>query len=36
MYTLIVTTKLNDIDPRARLAVVLARIAEPPHTQEHE
>jgi transposase len=27
MYSLIVTAKLNDIDPRARLADVLARIA---------
>jgi hypothetical protein len=30
MYTLIVTCKLNDIDPQAWLADVLARIAEHP------
>ena len=30
MYTLIVTAKLNDIDPRAWLADVLARIADQP------
>ena len=36
MYTLIVTTKLNDIDPRAWFADVLARIAELPHTRMHE
>jgi hypothetical protein len=28
MYSLIVTAKLNDIDPQAWLADVLARIAE--------
>jgi hypothetical protein len=27
MYSLIVTCKLNDVDPQARLADVLARIA---------
>jgi hypothetical protein len=30
LYTLIVTAKLNDIDPQAWLADVLARIAEHP------
>jgi transposase len=30
MYTLIETCKLNDIDPRAWLADVLARIADHP------
>jgi transposase len=30
MYSLIVTAKLNDIDPRAWLADVLARIADHP------
>ena len=30
MYTLIVTAKLNDIDPPAWLASVLARIADHP------
>jgi hypothetical protein len=30
MYSLIVTAKLNDIDPRAWLANVLARIADHP------
>ena len=29
MYTLIVAAKLNDVDPQAWLADVLARIAEP-------
>ena len=32
MYTLIVTAKLNDIDPQAWLADVLARIADHPVT----
>ena len=36
MYTLIVTAKLNDVDPQAWLADVLARIAELPHTRVHE
>ena len=36
MYTLIVTAKLNDVDPQAWLADVLARIAELPHTRAHE
>ena len=35
-YTLIVTAKLNDVDPQAWLADVLARIAELPHTRVHE
>ena len=30
MYTLIVTAKLNDVDPQAWLADVLARIADLP------
>jgi hypothetical protein len=30
MYTLIVTAKMNDVDPQAWLADVLARIAEHP------
>jgi len=30
MYSLIVTAKINDIDPQAWLADVLARIAEHP------
>ena len=36
MYTLIVTANLNDVDPQAWLADVLARIAELPHTRVHE
>jgi transposase len=32
MYSLIVTTKMNDTDPRAWLADVLARIADQPIT----
>ena len=36
MYTLIGTAKLNDIDPQAWLADVLARIAELPQTRLHE
>ena len=36
MYTLIVTAKLNDIDPQAWLADTLARIAETPQNQLHE
>ena len=31
MYTLIVTAKMNDVDPQAWLADVLARIAEHPY-----
>ena len=30
MYTLIETAKLNDVDPQAWLACVLARIADTP------
>ena len=30
MYTLIVTAKMNDIDPQAWLTDVLARVAEHP------
>src|ERR1700691_1606181 len=33
MYTLIQTAKLNDLDPQAWLADVLAKIAEPPQTR---
>ncbi|SDF12343.1 Transposase IS66 family protein [Rhodospira trueperi] len=36
MYTLIVTAKLNDIDPQAWLADVLARIADMPQSRLHE
>ncbi len=36
MYSLIVTAKLNDIDPQAWLADVLARIAEQPASQLDE
>jgi transposase len=36
MYTLIGTAKLNDIDPQAWLADVLARIADLPQTRVHE
>ena len=36
VYTLIVTAKLNDVDPQAWLADVLARIAELPHTRVRE
>ena len=36
MYTLIVTAKLNDVDPRAWLADVLARIAGHPASRLHE
>ena len=32
MYSLIVTAKMNDVDPQAWLADVLARIAEHPAT----
>lgn len=35
-YTLIVTAKLNDIDPLAWLADVLARINDMPQTRLHE
>ena len=36
MYTLIGTARLNDVDPQARLADVLARIAETPQSQLDE
>jgi transposase len=36
MYTLIQTAKLNNADPQAWLADVLARIAEMPQTQISE
>ncbi len=36
MYSLIVTAKLNNIDPRAWLADVLARIAGHPASQLNE
>jgi transposase len=36
MYSLIVTAKLNDVDPRAWLADVLARIADHPASRVHE
>jgi transposase len=36
MYSLIITAKLNDIDPRAWLADVLARISDHPASRLHE
>ncbi len=36
MYSLIVTAKMNDIDPQAWLADVLARINDLPQTKLHE
>jgi transposase len=36
MYTLIITCKLNDVDPRAWLADILARIADHPAARLHE
>ena len=36
MYSLIVTAKLNNVDPRAWLADVLARIADHPASRLHE
>ncbi len=36
MYSLIVTAKLNDIDPQAWLADILARIAEHPASKIDE
>ena len=36
MYSLIVTAKMNDIDPQAWLADVLARMADLPQTRLHE
>jgi transposase len=36
MYSLIITAKLNDVDPRAWLADVLARIADHPVQRLHD
>ena len=36
MATLIATAKLNDVDPLAWLADVLARIADTPQSQLHQ
>ena len=36
MATLITTAKLNDVDPQAWLADVLARIADIPQARVHE
>jgi hypothetical protein len=36
MYSLIVTAKLNQVDQRAWLADVLARIADQPASRLHE
>ena len=36
MYSLIISAKLNDIDPRAWLADVLARIADHPASRLSE
>jgi hypothetical protein len=36
MYSLVTTAKLNDVDPRAWLAGVLARIADHPASRPHE
>lgn len=36
MYSLIITAKLNDVDPQAWLADVLARIADTPQSRLHE
>jgi transposase len=36
MYSLIVTAKLDDVDPRAWLADVLAKIADHPASRLHE
>lgn len=36
MYSLIITAKLNDIDPRARLADLLGRIGDHPSSRLHE
>ncbi len=36
MYSLIITAKLNEVDPRAWLADVLARIADHPASRLHE
>jgi hypothetical protein len=36
MYSLIATAKMNDVDPRAWLADLLARIADQPASLLHE
>jgi hypothetical protein len=36
VYSLIVTAKLNEVDPRAWLADTLARIADQPASRLHE
>ena len=36
MYSLIISAKLNDIDPRAWLADVLARISDHPASRLYE
>ena len=36
MYTLIVTAKLNEVDPQAWLAYLLARIADTPQNRLDE
>ena len=36
MYSLIVTAKLNDVDPNAWLADVLGQIADHPASRLHE
>ena len=36
MFTLIMTAKLNDVDPQAWLADVFARIASLPQSRSHE
>lgn len=36
LYTLIVTARMNDVDPQAWLADVLARIADMPMTRLNE
>jgi hypothetical protein len=36
MYTLIVTAKMNDIDPQAWLADVLKRLPDMPVSRVHE
>ncbi len=36
MYSLIITAKLNDVDPRAWLAEVLRTIADHPASRLHE
>ena len=36
MYSLVITAKLNDVDPRAWLADVLRRIADHPASRLYE